>query len=237
MRVAVFTLTRDRLQYTRHCFAKLRELAGYPFDHFVLDNGSQDGTNEWLRHDQCADQRIVHEVYCYRKNMGISWGCNEILRTILSRDYDLIDYDLILKFDNDCAPETPDFLARMVKVAEAAPKLIISPWVEGTTNKPSTAQPFVVAGETLYRAGHCGGLCRMAPRAAHEGFTYPTTLPYASGQDSAFSQQATRRGFHIAYMRDVVVNHYLSTKGQEKDPDMQEYFRRKYTEERTVPNA
>ena len=48
MRVAVLSLTRDRLVYTRHCFAKLHEFAGCEFDHYVLDQGSKDGTDEWL---------------------------------------------------------------------------------------------------------------------------------------------------------------------------------------------
>ena len=45
---AVLTLCRDRLAYTQHCFETLRDNAGCDFDHFVLDQGSMDGTDEWL---------------------------------------------------------------------------------------------------------------------------------------------------------------------------------------------
>jgi GT2 family glycosyltransferase len=46
MNVAVLTLTRDRLPYTQHCFATLKENAGCDYDHIVLDQGSTDGTAE-----------------------------------------------------------------------------------------------------------------------------------------------------------------------------------------------
>ena len=228
MKVAVITLTRDRLAYTKVCFAKLRELAGHPFDHFVLDNGSTDGTWDWLREEWAAGR--LRWIRGLNVNQGISLGCNEIIKNIMP-----FGYDAILKFDNDCMPETPNFLARMVWVAEAAPNLVLSPWVNGITSKPSTRLPFVAAGETLYLVGHCGGLCRLAPKAAHAGFSYPGNLPYASGQDLAFSRHALDNYYIIAYMKDVVVQHYKTTGGQERDPEMRSYFERKRREEREVP--
>ena len=48
MKIAIYTLTRDRLLYTKQTFVSLWEHAGYPFDHFIVDNGSTDGTPEWL---------------------------------------------------------------------------------------------------------------------------------------------------------------------------------------------
>ena len=44
MKFAVLTLTRDRLEYTQHCFETLRQNAGCDYDHYVLDQGSEDGT-------------------------------------------------------------------------------------------------------------------------------------------------------------------------------------------------
>jgi len=48
MKIAIYTLTRDRLQYTQDCFSSLWQNAGMPFDHYIVDNGSEDGTVEWL---------------------------------------------------------------------------------------------------------------------------------------------------------------------------------------------
>jgi GT2 family glycosyltransferase len=68
VRIAVVTLTRDRLEYTKHCFETLRVNAGCDYDHFVLDQGSGDGTAEWLiRQDDL-------EVVPLAENVGICRG-------------------------------------------------------------------------------------------------------------------------------------------------------------------
>ena len=48
MNIAVLSLTRDRLDYTKHCFGRLIELAGCDFDWYITDQGSNDGTVDWL---------------------------------------------------------------------------------------------------------------------------------------------------------------------------------------------
>lgn len=232
MRIAAITLCRDRLKYTQHCFGKLWELAGYPFDHFVFDNGSGDGTPTWL----LANSERFKRVLFWPENLGLSRSANLLLREILAAS---IAYDALLSFDNDCEPVTPNFLARMAAVAETDPKLIVSAWVEGTTNRPSINTQGTVRlpngrEERIYFAGHCGGLCRLAPLEVHRRLPYPMTLPLAAGHDSWFSPQARSLGFKFGFLRDVIVNHYLTTKGQEADPDMAGYFARKYREERTI---
>jgi hypothetical protein len=63
---ALYTLTWNRLDYTKHCLETLRAQAGYPYDHIILDNGSSDGTVEWLRRPD------FHAVVRYPVNAGIS---------------------------------------------------------------------------------------------------------------------------------------------------------------------
>ena len=99
MRVAVLTLTRDRLDYTQHCFATLHEFAGCDFDHYVLDQGSQDGTEAWL-------QETDAEVVALDTNLGIACGLN----LLLDESVNPADYDVIVKFDNDCELTLPNTL-------------------------------------------------------------------------------------------------------------------------------
>jgi GT2 family glycosyltransferase len=77
MKIAVFTLTRDRLGYTKLSFESLRRKAGVPFLHCVIDNGSTDGTKQWLRL-KYRPQLLVD----LPRNVGISMGCNLALRAI-----------------------------------------------------------------------------------------------------------------------------------------------------------
>src|SRR3954470_1220847 len=101
MRVAVLTLTRDRLAYTRHCFSKLHEYAGCDFDHYVLDQGSTDGTAEWLRDEYDPDFLCLSP-----RNLGISPGMNKLLDWTQETG----DHDVVVKFDNDCKLMTPNTL-------------------------------------------------------------------------------------------------------------------------------
>ena len=48
MRVAVYSITRDRLEMTKQSFKALRQMAGCDIDHFVADNGSRPEMVEWL---------------------------------------------------------------------------------------------------------------------------------------------------------------------------------------------
>lgn len=61
-KVAVFSLTYDRLAYTKECFDSMYKTAGYPIDvHVIVDNGSKDGTIEWVK-EYCKTNDIELEV-------------------------------------------------------------------------------------------------------------------------------------------------------------------------------
>jgi len=92
MKVAIYTLCRDRLAYSKRCFRSLWQNAGYPVDHYVIDNGSTDGTVEWLYSNAKRFKKIVLEP----DNTGISYASNMALDIIGN------GYDLIVKMDNDC---------------------------------------------------------------------------------------------------------------------------------------
>ena len=82
MKVAVLTMARDRLEYTKRSFASLKENAGCRYDHFVLDNGSKDGTWDWLTDKD--DLFVVNSDH----NVGISAGMNYLLDLIRPMRYD-----------------------------------------------------------------------------------------------------------------------------------------------------
>jgi glycosyltransferase involved in cell wall biosynthesis len=44
LRVAIYTMTMNRLEYTKRMCKAMDETAGYPFDWYVIDQGSTDGT-------------------------------------------------------------------------------------------------------------------------------------------------------------------------------------------------
>lgn len=230
MKLAVYTLTRDRIEYTRRSFASLQEKAGHPYDHYVLDNGSEDGTPEWLKdwaHEpEFKDRR--HVVYM-PENVGISIGSNRCLDAIMKSGK---DFELLAKIDNDNLVITDNILGQLVECFEDmkpfGPKWILSPRVEGIVNQPHRARFNMLAGRRIGVTGHVGGLFQCVPAEVHKDFRYDESLPLAYGQDSSLCHWARQQGCEVGYVEGLVILHLDGTDGQAKaDP---RYFERKLTE-------
>jgi GT2 family glycosyltransferase len=225
MKIAIYTLTRDRLEYTRHCFGTLLQNAGYPFDHFILDNGSQDGTPEWIR--EHYRPKFFHQR---DYNIGISRGSNFLLGKILYES----DYDLIIKMDNDCEVLTSELLRKVVILFETLLanniNMLLSPRVEGINRQPNRAY---YLNNFLFRigvTGIIGGLFHIVPAAIYRKYRYPENLALAKGQDDHFCNWARENDILKGYIEDLVVNHYEKTTGQAEW--FPEYFERKWKEEK-----
>ena len=229
MRIAVYSLCRERLAFTKTCFASLREKAGVPFDHFCLDQGSRDGTADWLRNEYQP-----HHLTVFPENIGISRGSNLMLEQILRGNY-----DLICKFDNDCLVVSENLLGQMAEifsdVGQLAPRYVLSPRVEGINNQPHRARFTMLAGRRVGLTAIVGGLFHCVPRGIYEQYRYPEDLPPGQFQDDFFCKWVRRHGGEVGYVEGLVVEHYRGTDQQAKD--FPEYFERKWSEmeKREVP--
>ncbi len=199
--VAVLSLTRDRLDYTRHCFKTLRDNAGIAYDHHVFDNGSTDGTQDWL-HDELDAGRIA--------SLGISdtnQGIYKPLNTMLS---DLAGfYDVVVNVDNDCEVISDGTLRVVAELAAAHPGNVIGPHVAGLRNPPQVASWTVLDDYRVGLTSAIGGIFMPIP----SGWRYPEgdTFIHADGLVCA---QARREGHVVGQLYDYVVNHYETTDGQ-----------------------
>jgi len=204
VRVGVLTLTRDRLAYTQHCFATLRENAGLEFDWFVLDQGSTDGTSTWL-----LDQDDLN-VTLLSHNIGICRGLNLLLDEAVNPS----DYDLVVRFDNDCEVLYPDTLKTVGEVA-LAHNAILAPHVHGLNSPPTTLETVTVGDSTIDRVHHLGGIFMAIPAALfvdHE-YRYDERNPLCGGDEMICPWWAARGGL-VGYLAGAEVNHYETTDGQ-----------------------
>lgn len=241
MKIAIYTLTRDRLLYTQRCFESLRQNAGMPFDHYVLDNGSEDGTKEWLHEEQ--EKGRIHWLSSRVENIGISAASNMCLYEITGVDPSLWKhhrpdpgYSLIIKADNDAFVRTPNILPQICEVARAAGEgWILSPRVSGLNKQPRRSQTIEIAGHPVGVTPIVGGLFHVVPAAVYRRYMdaggYPEELPLAKFQDDRFCHwfRTTQRG-QCGYIEDLEVEHYETTDGQAKR--FPEYFQRKWNEEK-----
>lgn len=218
MRSAVLTLTRDRLAYTRHCFQTLRDHAGCDFDWYVLDQGSKDGTGAWLLEQPDLDVTLLHE------NIGICRGLNLLLDEAVNP----ADYDVIVRFDNDCEVLQPGTL-EAVCVAAAETGWIVAPRVLGLRNPPATLEQVAAVGHQIGIVHHLGGIFMAIPAHlfSEHGYRYDETQPAWAG-DELICPWWTSKGGRSGYLHGYAVNHYLTTDGQASDDA--DYWRRKLTE-------
>lgn len=222
MRVAIYTLTRDRLDYTKRSFESLWDKAGYPFDHYVIDNGSEDGTRTWLEEHF---GRFTH-VEFLSENLGISAGSNLALDAMK-----LQKYDLIAKMDNDCEVLSNNLVLHMVELfGGTSRKLLVSPAVKGINRQPKRAYTISAGGFEIGRTGIVGGLCHWMRGELYQQYRYPLDLPKAWGQDDALCHWAYCQSIDIGYVESLQVAHMDGTDNQAlKYPD---YFTRKWQEEK-----
>jgi hypothetical protein len=216
VKIACLSLTRDRLYYSQTCFASLYKNAGCDYDHYVLDQGSQDDTPRWLLNG------TFHEVHLLKENIGISKGLNFLLDRCADQDY-----DVIIKYDNDCELVTPN------TVCDIAALTLESGWILGPVMS-GYGTPLVNIGETQlgdYRVNEVQQIqgCFLAATAEfYKGFRYNENNPTWGMDDPEVCAFIRLQGGHVGQVLGYHANHYESTEGQEERyPD---YFRTKVAE-------
>lgn len=225
-RVAIFTLTYDRLELTKKSFESLSKTAGYPFHHFIIDNGSTDGTVKWL--EEYEKHAGFTFVGANPVNKGISFGSNQAIKAITELD----DYDIIVKVDNDAEFISEGWLKKMVDIWKTNHQIIMSCYVEGLKDNPGGAPRYhrgTIKGEPIGMTNHLGGVCVFADARAYKNFRWDEDDYLHSAQDLAFSQYVTTHGYAMAYLENYSLRHATA----EMEAQYPEYYERRKTEKRT----
>ena len=150
MRIAVITLTRDRLPYTKRMFEQLKD-CGVQYDHWVLDNGSQDGTRQWL-----MEQSLYHLII-FKENKGLWKGIQEVID--ITNHFK--EYDYVIKIDNDFQFPTKNWLRDLIEVYKSHNFDVLSPFVEGVCDGKGGV-PRIDSEDGIGIVPHVGGGCLLA---------------------------------------------------------------------------
>lgn len=226
-KVAIFTMTYDRLEYTKRMWHSMHESASYPFDWYVLDQGSSDDTPAWL--DELAKEHKNVFVHKAVENMGITKGSNLLLDKIAEGDY-----QIVIKIDNDCEFMTVHWLSSLVDLWKRNHMIYVSPYPEGLVHHPgggprvgySSIGPYPLEVTT-----HIGGLCAFIDARAYKDFRWTDQFKHGD-QDSEASMAFRGMSYMPCYMPIHRVFHMDTTQGQyEKFP---EYFERRKKEKTEV---
>ena len=83
MKLTIGFVAYNNLKYTKLCINSFRETVETPFEFFVVDGGSTDGTAEWLEKNN-----IPHKVH--ESNLGSCAGVNDLFDQALKQDGDYL---------------------------------------------------------------------------------------------------------------------------------------------------
>ena len=199
MKIHIGIVTWNRLELTRLCLESLFTRTHGDFSCTVVDNGSRDGTVEYL--SACAQRMPNLTLRLLSRNMGVSVASN------LAWD-DARQADFFIKLDNDVEICDPDWLLRLVRVSQANPTLgplgyRLCSWHTGTARTLSD-------GTCVTMVSCCNGACACIPRILHEklGFWNEGYGRYGY-EDLEYSWRALKAGFFPAYIeRDQALVHH-----------------------------
>ncbi len=91
---SIVMLTWNQLPVTQACVASLRRHTHEPFELIVVDNGSTDGTVDWLRAEVAAhaDTKLIANA----RNQGFARGCNQGLEIATGEYVLLLNNDVVV---------------------------------------------------------------------------------------------------------------------------------------------
>jgi glycosyltransferase involved in cell wall biosynthesis len=218
MRVALYTLTMNRLLYTQQLLPKAQQTAGFPLDWYVFDQGSTDGTADWLVSQRSSFKGLV----LWPENIGICAAHNAMAQMLLAQSR----YDLIMKVDNDCEMRTEGWLKAVVDVCAALEKggvaaYAVSPRVTGIGTPVRRSKEEMIAGHRFGHTQIVGGISMGLPARTFAEFQLPR-IPGHTADDSHICRWTRERGGIVGYIEDVEAHHFETTIGQARR--FREYF-------------
>jgi predicted O-linked N-acetylglucosamine transferase (SPINDLY family)/glycosyltransferase involved in cell wall biosynthesis len=197
--VNISIVTFNRLEFTQQAIASIVNHTNYPYVITVVDNGSQDGTQEYLKEIQEAG--LIKNLILLEKNIGVAKASN----LAWLQEEQALYY---LKYDNDIVIQKNDWLARLISVIDAAPEV----GVIGYNFEP-VSYPLKVIGNhkiRLKEEGNIGGACFLVPKRTHEILGYWCEDYGLYGfEDVDYSFRVKLAGLFNAYMEDEEIGIHL----------------------------
>jgi GT2 family glycosyltransferase len=219
-KVAIITRCYNRLEYTVMCVRSINQKSGFDdYEHIIIDQGSTDGTREWLKSLEKENFYKIKVKY-NEKNSGDAGGMLDGFRMISD------DCKYILQFDNDCEVITDNFLSRLVRVMDDDEKIGITMMKRKGVGTPiGITKKIVINGEN-YGFINKSTCCMIIRRDVLEKINTWITGEKI-GWGFSISSKIKRQGYKILKSLDNKVYHIDTTKGQaEKYP---KYFSSKKT--------
>jgi len=223
MKIAAVTVTYNRLTLLREVIASLQRQTVRPDAVIVVDNGSTDGTGEWL--DQKTGITVIRQG-----NVGGSGGFHTGIKYAYEHDF-----DWIWCMDDDVCPR-PDCLQHLLEndhgsVGILCPKRIQNGKAFFTeTVKLNLTNPFsgirkICLSEipVLDRPVEMEGMTFEGPLIKKEAVAkigYPEKELFLSYDDTDYSYRAVSEGYKVLYVPDAVLDKAYFDSGLSREEEV-----------------
>jgi GT2 family glycosyltransferase/tetratricopeptide (TPR) repeat protein len=216
---SIIILTWNQQPYTQKCIESVLEHTCSPFELIVVDNGSTDGTAEYIQtinrtHTACISVKVIAN----KENAGFAKGCNQGL-AVFSGDYAvLLNNDVVV---------TSGWLTSLIRAFDDHQQLgIAGPMTNFVSGPQQVVNPAYdthgLGGLVQYAEAHTSryggqivpqwriaGFCMVIRRSVIEKIG-GLDERYAIGnfEDDDFCVRAHLAGFKAAVVKDCYVHHY-----------------------------
>ncbi|MBQ9405364.1 MAG: glycosyltransferase [Desulfovibrio sp.] len=190
MRAHIGVLTWNRLALTRLCLESLLTKTPEGYGLTVVDNGSQDGTQAYLR--ELASAHPFMRVHLLRRNMGVAVASNLAWA-------DAASADCFVKLDNDVEILDGHWLQRLTCLLETYPHVGMAAYRLCDWHQLTRDTLPLTDGGYAEITTVCGGACTAIGREAHEkiGFWNEGYGRYGH-EDQDYSWRITKAGYALA---------------------------------------
>jgi N-acetylglucosaminyl-diphospho-decaprenol L-rhamnosyltransferase len=186
----------NQLPYTRRCLESIARCTDVPYEVVVVDNGSTDGTDEYLR-------SIGAQVITNPRNLGCAPAWNQGVRASKGQVLGILNNDLVM---------TPNWSSKLLSFMERSRHSIVSPSArEGPLDYDldGYAEDFerYCAGATRY--GEVYSACLLIKREVFDSVgLFDEGFGYGGCEDVDFLWRAERAGFTIGMTGAVLIHHF-----------------------------
>lgn len=218
---SIIVLTLNQVAYTKQCIESVFAHTKEPFELIVVDNGSTDGTLEYIDSlDRSKSSCLRIKVISNAENMGFAKGCNQGLNVAVGEFLLLLNNDVVV---------TSGWMSRLLHALEKYPEIdMVGPMTNYVSGPQLVENPkydlVTTGGLERYAAVHGGqhdgkiktnwrlaGFCMFMKRKVVEKIGgLDDRFIIGNFEDDDFCLRAYLAGFHAAIVNSCYVHHHGS---------------------------